>query len=97
MVSWNDHHQSLLCATSPDRALETAPSNHRTSIEADGTLKDVVKVKLSSNLAVSLVYDKRATFVSCSSIRQSQLNTAAYNVRNTPKKPTLASSRSTPG
>ena len=64
------------------------PSSQFTYADADGTIKDlyaivgdVAKVKLSGNLAVSRVHDKRATFVSCSAPRQTQLNTAAASAQ----------------
>ena len=60
------------------------PSTLFTYVDADGTPKDldatvggVAKVKLSGNLAVSRSHDKRATFNSCSSTQQTQLNDAA--------------------
>jgi len=64
------------------------PLNLFIYIDADGTLKDlyatiedVTEVKISGNLVVSRVHDKRATFVSCSSSRRSQINTAVSNAQ----------------
>ena len=64
------------------------PSNLFIYIGGDGTPKglyatveDIVEVKLSGNLAVSRVQDKRATFVSCSSTRRSQINVAASSAQ----------------
>jgi len=63
-------------------------SNLFTYVDADGTPKDlyanvqdVAEVKLSGNLAVSNLHVKRASFVGCSALRQSQLNTAAVSAQ----------------
>jgi len=64
------------------------PSNLFTYVDADGTPKDLyatvedaIEVKLSGNLAVSRPHDKRASFVSCSATRQSQINAAASSAQ----------------
>ena len=60
------------------------PSNRFTIIGADGTPKDIyatvgksAKVKLTGGLPASRVHNKRATYDSCSTDQQSQLETAA--------------------
>ena len=60
------------------------PSNLFTIVDAGGAPKDVyatvgksTKVKLSGDLPAPRVHDRRATFHSCSSEEQSQLETAA--------------------
>lgn len=65
------------------------PSNLFTYVDADGTpknfhadLEGTIEVNLSGTLAVSRVHDKRASFVSCSSTRKSQLNSAASSAQN---------------
>jgi len=64
------------------------PSNLFTYVDADGIPRGVLadiksaKVKLSGNLAVTRAHKKRASFVSCSSTRQTELNTAATNAVN---------------
>lgn len=78
-----NNHQPPLCTASPELALETTPSSHRTS-SSDGTPKnffaiveDVAGVKLS----VTRVQDKQASFVNSSSTKQSQLNAGAASSR----------------
>jgi len=65
------------------------PSNLFTYVDPDGTPKnlyatveDVAEVKLSGNLAVTRVHDKRAGFLSCSAPRWSQINTAITNAED---------------
>ena len=65
------------------------PSNLFTIVDADGTLKDIyatvwntAKVKLSGDLPVPRVHDKRTTFGSCSSKQQSQLEAAVDKADN---------------
>ena len=65
------------------------PSTLFVYVSDDGTPKglyaiveDVAKVKLSGDLAVSRAHDKRATFVSCSTARRSQINTAASSAES---------------
>ena len=64
------------------------PSNRFTIIDADGTPKDIyatvgktAKIKLSGNLPAPRVHNKRATYDSCSSDEQLQLDTAAEDAQ----------------
>ena len=62
------------------------PSNLFTYVDGTpknlyATIKDIVEVKLSGNLAVSRLLHKRTTFTNCSPISQSQLNIAASNAQ----------------
>jgi peptidyl-Lys metalloendopeptidase len=65
------------------------PSNLFTYVGAGGTPKNlratvegIAAVKLSGNLAVSRVHDKRTLFPSCSATMQSKLKTAIVNAQS---------------
>ena len=64
------------------------PSSLFTYVDASGTpknlyatVKDIARVKLSGNLAVSQLHHKRASFTNCPSTSQSQLDIAASNAQ----------------